>query len=116
MIKNLSKNRILAKDHEECKTTFSKAKGLMFTFPLKNKGLVFIFEKEKRISLHMFFVFYPIDLIFLNKNKRIVEMKENFLPFNLYMSKRKAKYVLEFPIRTIKMTKSEIGDKIQWKN
>ena len=114
MITNSSKNRILAKKHEECRSVFSKAKGLMFSFPIKNKGLVFVFEKEKRIDLHMFFVFYPIDLIFLDRKKKIIEIKEKFMPFTFYISKKKAKYLLELPEKTIKKSNSKIGDKIKW--
>lgn len=61
----------------------------------KKKNLVFVFDKERRIGLHMFFVFFPIDVLFLDKDKRIIEMKKNFRPFSLYTSQNKAKYVVE---------------------
>jgi len=114
MITNSSKKKILVKKHEECRSVFSKAKGLMFSFPIKNNGLVFVFDMEKRIDLHMFFVFYPIDLIFLDKNKRIIEMKDKFMPFTFYTSRKKAKYTIELPYGTIKKSNSKIGDKIKW--
>jgi len=114
MIINSYKNRVLAKECKECKSIFSKARGLMFTFPIKNKGLIFFFEKEKRIDLHMFFVFYPIDLIFLDRKRKIIELKEKFMPFTVYISNKKAKYVLELPEKTIKKSNSKIGDKIRW--
>jgi uncharacterized membrane protein (UPF0127 family) len=75
-----------------CKSNWQKARGLMFS---KRKNLIFIFSKEKRISLHMFFVFFPIDVLFLDKNKRIIEIKKKFRPFTFYTSKNKAKYVVE---------------------
>jgi len=114
MIINSSKKKILAKKCKECKSILSKARGLMFSFPIKNKGLIFFFEKEKQIDLHMFFVFYPIDLIFLDKSKKIIEMREKFMPFTFYISKKKAKYLLELPARTIKKSNSEIDDEIRW--
>ena len=79
-------------EYKICKTPWSRARGLMFS---KKRNLMFVFDKEKRIPLHMFFVFFPIDVLFLDKNKRIVEIKKNFKPFTFYKSKEKAKYVVE---------------------
>ena len=45
--------------------------------------------------MHMFFVFFPIDVLFLDKNKKIIEIKKNLRPFSFYYSKNKAKYVAE---------------------
>ncbi len=77
-----------------CRSVLSKTIGLMFS---KKKIIVLEFKKEKIIPLHMFFVFYPIDVLFLDKNKKIIEIKRNFKPFTLYTSKNKAKYVVEMP-------------------
>ena len=110
MLKN--KSKVLAKKIKLCKNPFSKAWGLMFS--KKNKSLIFIFDKEKIISLHMLFVFYPIDVLFLDKNKKVVEVKESFKPFRFYIPKNKAKYVVELPYGIIKKTKTEIGDTISF--
>ena len=113
MIKNITKNKILAKKTILCKNNISKAIGLMFS--RKKKTLIFIFKKEKIIPLHMFFVFYPIDVIFLNKNKKVVEIKQNLRPFAFYIPKNKAKYVIELPHKTIRKTKTKLGDTISFK-
>ena len=84
-------------------------------FSRKNKTLLFVFNKEKIISLHMFLVFYPIDVLFLNKNKKIVEIKQNFKPFTFHTPQNKAKYVIELPNGTVKRTKTEVGDTIRFK-
>ena len=62
----------------------------------------------------MLFVFYPIDVLFLNKNKIVVEMKENFMPFSLYTPNKKALYIIELPKNTIQKTKTEVGNKINF--
>lgn len=62
----------------------------------------------------MFFVFHPIDVLFLNKNKIVVEIKENFKPFSFYTPKNKAMYVIELGKDAIKSSKTEIGDKIEF--
>ncbi|MBW2965768.1 DUF192 domain-containing protein [Candidatus Woesearchaeota archaeon] len=94
-------------DYKICKDMWSKARGLMFS---RKKNLVFIFDKEKRISLHMFFVFFPIDVLFLDKDKRIVEIKRNFRPFSFYTSKNKARYVVEL----VEENNYKIGDKVKF--
>ena len=111
MIKNITKNKILAKNKRFLNTEFQKFMGVMFAKKL-NKGLIFVFRKEKLISLHMFFVFYPIDALFLDKKKKVVQLKESFKPFRALISKKPAKYVLELPEGTIKKSKTAVGDRI----
>ncbi len=76
----------------------------------KKKDLVFIFNKEKRVALHMFFVFFSIDVIYLDKHKKIVEIKESFQPFSCYMPKHKAQYVVELSQETVKKTNTQVND------
>ena len=59
------------------------------------KNLVMVFKKETKIQLHNFFVFYPLDVLVLDENKRIVEVKRNFKPFTIWNSRQKGKYVVE---------------------
>ena len=113
MIKNLTKNRELSNNAEVLDGVFSKFIGLMFSKEQK-KALIFRFDKEKIISLHMFFVFYPIDVVFLDKNNVVVDKKENFRPFTFFKSNKKAIYAIELPCGIIKKTKTAIGDKIKF--
>ena len=111
-IKNITKKALLSEDAEFCNNVFSKARGLMFS--KKSKALIFIFKKEKIVPLHMAFVFFPIDVLFLNKNKEIAEIKESLMPFAFYTPKKKAAYIIELPQGTVKRTKTELGDKISF--
>ena len=54
-----------------------------------------VFNKERNISLHNFFVFYPINVLVLNENKKVIEIKNNFGPFTFWNSKNKGKYLIE---------------------
>jgi len=58
----------------------------------------------------MCFVFFPIDVAFLDSKQRVVEIKENFRPFTLYNPKRKAKYVIELCSGTIERSGTIPGD------
>ncbi len=93
MIKNITTGEIISQEEIVCKTIRSQARGLMFR--RKKQNLIMTFPKERKISLHMFFVFYPIDVIFLDKDKNVIEVKENFKPFTFWNSKNKGKYLIE---------------------
>ena len=113
LIKNLTKKRIIANNFKFCNSSFSKFIGLMFS-KRQNKALIFKFKEQKIIYLHMLFVFYPIDVLFLDKDKLVVELKENFKPFTFYKSNKKAMYAIEVPTGITKKTKTKIGDKISF--
>ncbi len=83
-------------------------------FTLKPKCLVFVLRKEQKISLHMWFVFYPIDVIFLDNNKEVIETIEKFMPFSFYSSKTKCRYIIELPQGSIKNSNTWIGDKVEF--
>ncbi|HLC90388.1 MAG TPA: DUF192 domain-containing protein [Candidatus Nanoarchaeia archaeon] len=92
MIINKTNNNIISETEVKCRSFCSQARGLMFR---RKQNLVMTFNQEKKVSLHMFFVFYPIDVLLLNKNKEIVEIKRDFKPFTFWNSKEKGKYVVE---------------------
>jgi len=107
---------VLAENVKICDTDYLKAKGLMFRFSkFENEALVFVLNEESRAnaSIHMFFVFFPIDVLFLDKDKKIADFKKNVLPFTpLVIPKNPAKYVVELPKGTLKQVKR--GQKIFW--
>jgi uncharacterized membrane protein (UPF0127 family) len=109
MIRNATINRVISRKAKICSSCFSKALGLMFS---GKRSLVFVFEKEEKVPLHMLFVFFPIDVIFLNKKKKVVEIKRCFKPFRLYRPSKKAKYVIEVPAGSADIT--SIGDRIEF--
>jgi len=114
MIKNKTRNIIVAKKVAYCKTVLSKTFGLMFKRKT-DKALIFVFKKEKIINIHMFFVFFPIDVLWLDKNKKVIQLKEHLKPFRYIKAKRPAKYIIEFPDSTIRNSKTILGDTISFK-
>ena len=95
--------------------TLSRTKGLMFEEKKKfNYALIFDFPIESKIgtSLHMIFVFFPIDVLFLDKNKKVVD-KVTLQPFiPNYTPKKAAKYVIEMPQGRAKGIR--LGQKVNW--
>ena len=81
------------KEVKHCKSIISKMIGLMFS-QKRDRALVFHFNKESNVELHMLFVFYPIDVFWLNKGKKVADIKKDFRPFTL-TGPRKAMYIIE---------------------
>lgn len=76
------------------------ARGLMFRRLRKGEALLFLMPSKARISLHMLFVFCPIDVVICGEEKDgllVLEKKTSFKPFTFYTSKRKARIFLELP-------------------
>ncbi len=108
MILNKTTNQVISEKERYCTTFFSQSLGLMFR---RKQNLVMIFPQERKISLHMWFVFYPIDVLIVGEDMRIKEIKRNLKPFTFWNAKEKGKYVVElgFP-----HTQLEIGERLQF--
>lgn len=92
---------------------FSGPYGLMFKKKLKeNQSIIMALERESKFgsSIHMFFVFYPIYVVWMNKDRVIVDIRKAF-PFQpLLIPKNKSMYVLE----CTKLPKIKIADKLSF--
>ncbi|PIZ13167.1 MAG: hypothetical protein COY53_06180 [Elusimicrobia bacterium CG_4_10_14_0_8_um_filter_37_32] len=78
---------------------FSRLRGLMFSGRLKDTGLLIKCPKEGRIqsAIHSFFVFFPIDVVWINSMDTVVRVKR-IMPFTfIAVPPKPARYVLELP-------------------
>ena len=102
----------MVKKLEKIKTArsfWSKGLGVMFWKNFgENKGLLL----PSTNAIHTFFVRFPLDLVFLDENKTIVQLVENLRPWSFSPVVWKAKNTLELPAGSIKKHKLEINDKI----
>ncbi len=95
-----------------CCTILTQVKGLMFTPPLrKDHAIIIKFKKEKNIPIHMFFVFYPIDAVWLDKEYKIVHIERNIRPFTPLINPNvKARAILE--TEKYATANLKVGDKL----
>lgn len=105
----ISNTQVIAEKHKECRSLFSKALGLMFSRP---RPLVMRFSTERYVPLHMMFVFGAIDVLFLDKEAKVVEIKEDFRPWTFYNPKKKAMTVVELPAGFVRETGVKLGQHI----
>ena len=109
MISDINKKKTLSKQEIVCKRIFSQMRGLMFR---KKQNLIMEFPKERRISLHNCFVFFTTDVLILDSEKRIVEIKRNLRPFHFWSALQKGKYVIELGLPENRGY--DVGDRINF--
>lgn len=109
-LKNKCFNVEIAKTEEE------KRIGLMNRKHLDpDEGMLFLFENEGVYNFWMKNTLIPLDIIWIDKNKKIVFIKENAMPCNLEDCEtlhltQKARYVLEINGGLAKKHGIKIGD------
>jgi uncharacterized protein len=64
-------------------------------------------------GVHTIGMLFPIDLIFLGKEKEVVEVEEFVRPFRISRVSLKATSVLELPAHTIYRTGTKVGDQLE---
>jgi len=113
----LKKNKkIILKKHKLAISFFEQLSGLMFKERKDvDYALIFILNEPSTFSatIHTFFMNFPIHLIFLDSSKKIVDIKKNLKPYNLYKPKHKSKYIIEIP-SDINIDYLKKGDKLSW--
>ena len=84
MILNKTKRQILCDDTIIAKTRWQQLKGLLFRKSFKYTGLIFEFNKMQNVTIHTYFMRFPIDIIFLDADQYV---KEKWLDSYVEMTK-----------------------------
>ena len=61
----------------------------------------------------MFFMKFPIDVIFADKNNKVVGIVQGIKPFCLSKIYFKASYAIELQEGVVARTKTEVGDEVK---
>lgn len=64
-------------------------------------------------SIHMVFMRFPIDVVFINKEHQVVGLVKEIEPFSFSPFFRKASYAIELPTKAIEKSGTLRGDFIQ---
>lgn len=109
---NISKTTILAKEAVVAVSLWQRMQGLLGrTDFLANEGLIL----QPCSSIHTFFMHFPIDVLFLNKNMRVIKQIQNMPPFRLSTIVWTSCLAIELPAGTIQQTNTQKGDIIEIK-
>ncbi len=105
-------------DIEIADTNPKRMQGLMFRESMKeNRGMLFIFPTEEYQSFWMKNTIIPLDMIFVNAKRDIVNIHKNTTPYSeqSYPSTSPAKYVIEVNAGFTDKYNIKPGDKIVWR-
>jgi uncharacterized membrane protein (UPF0127 family) len=108
------KKNIIVHNLKVCDNIFNQGTGLMFRTrnAVNDKAWIFTFSKPRIIAITMMFVFFPIDLIFLDDKKKVIEVKEKIAPWAFYTPKNKATYCIELKAGIVQSKKIRLNDKM----
>lgn len=67
---------------------------------------------KTHFGIHTFFMRYPIDVLILDETNKVVAMKENLKPNQIFLWNPKYETVLELPPGIIKKTNTQLRDRI----
>ena len=106
---------------ELAETQEQRSRGLMYRETLdQDKGMFFIFDEEKEHSFWMKNTLIPLDIIWINEDKEIVDIKKDVQPCvqeecQIFKPSNKAKYVLELNAGQSEKTNIKIGNRLIFK-
>lgn len=106
---NQTRRAILASQCEVVRSFFARGRGLLGRQSLPVGGGLLI---EPCNSIHMLFMRFAIDAIFVDRNGTVVALYPDLPPWRIYAGHRHARYVLELPAGVIAATNTTVGDQI----
>ncbi|WP_340819562.1 DUF192 domain-containing protein [Methanolobus sp. WCC4] len=113
----ISNGKEIATDVDFACNLLSQAKGLMFSRRIsKDYALVFVMKKTQKVSLHMLFVTYPIDVIFLDEQKRVIRTDSLKPWIGSSSSREKVKYIIEMSHGKNRKMNIKEGDLFEFDN
>lgn len=120
-----AQNNVIASFNLKVADTHEKrAKGLMNVKSLNfNEGMIFVYDKDIVMNFWMKNTYIPLDIVFLDKNYRIIGIIENMLPVGgnneildndipRYTINRKSRYAVEIPAFSVKKLGINVGDRL----
>jgi uncharacterized protein len=109
-VSNLTRNTVIATHMEVADSGPRRSKGLLGRARLAPGEGLWIVPCE---AVHTFFMKFPIDLIYLDRDKQIKKLRSAVLPWRMSACFF-AHSVLELPAGTIRDTQTQPGDTLEF--
>lgn len=109
-IYNQTRAATLARQAELADSFGRRGLGLMGRRSLPEGGGLILLPNN---NIHMFFMRFPIDVVFVNREHRIVGMRHRFKPWRPFAGASAARYTIELPAGILAATNTEVGDQLQ---
>jgi len=119
---NKTKNIVLSENCEMADSFLKRLLGLMFSGKFRDILIKAKRESVEYASIHMMFMNYPIDVVWINSSHVVVDVAGSIPPLSLadrktwrlYKPKKRAQYVLEISVK--RPAETEVGDEIEFKD
>lgn len=110
-VRVLNKNITLADNVKIADTFISRLKGLMWSANLEDGvGLMLV----PCNCVHTWFMRYPIDVVFIDKDNVIVKIEESMLPYRIGPIVKQARSVLELKSGKCRKLGIDVCDRIEY--
>lgn len=106
-VHNTTRDCTIANPCELANTFWSRWRGLMGREGLEPGTGLLIYPEW---SIHTFFMRFPIDVLFVNKQDQVIGLREAMPPNRPYAGARGGRYVVELPPGLIAETGTQVGD------
>lgn len=108
-VANLTRHTTVAERCRVASSARDRTVGLLGTKDLRRgEGLLI----ERSPSIHMFFMRYAIDVVFIDRHLRVRRLVRDLRPWRLVAWARGARDCIELPTGTIARTQTAIGDQL----
>jgi uncharacterized membrane protein (UPF0127 family) len=111
IIENTSRGKLVATRAELADSLWTRFRGLMLRRSLDADQALVI---DPCSSIHMFFMRFPLDVLYVDREDRIVRVQECIQPWRVGpLRTNGARYVIELPVGVIARTGTRVGDSIR---
>jgi len=111
MIQNQTRNTIVASQQIITKNPWQRMKGLLGVTEFPQGQSLVITHCQ---SIHMLFMKIPLDVIFCDREDRVVGLCLGIKPFSFSPIFLKASYAIEVPTGSIVASQTQVGDFIKF--
>jgi len=106
-VRNDTRGTVLAERAQRASNAWQRMVGLMFSAELPEGEALLL---EPCASIHMFFMRYPIDVVFLSRDHSVVGLVPAIAPWRMTRFIRGARAAVELPVGVIQRSGTLLGD------
>jgi len=109
-VENVTRAIVIGDRIRVASSSLDRMVGLLRTPELKSGEGLWI---ERSPSIHMFFMPYAIDAVFVSKDGRVTKIAANLKPWRVVWWARGARDCLELPVGAVAASGTQVGDELR---
>ncbi|HUS14595.1 MAG TPA: DUF192 domain-containing protein [Chloroflexia bacterium] len=108
-LRNVTRDTVVASEVRMATSPWARGLGLM-GHPGLAPGQALVLQPES--SIHMFFMRCPLDVLFLDKDDRVLHLYTGLRPWRVSRIVRGSKRVVEMPVGGLAGSGTQVGDQL----